>query len=204
VPTTTRDSIVQAADALFYAQGFEHTSFAAIAGAVNISRGNFYYHFRTKDEILAAVIAARLESTRAMLGQWETEAASPAERIALFVRLLTRNQSKIMRHGCPVGSLCTELAKLGHPGQGQANAVLDLFRAWLRRQFEDMGQAAQADALALHLLARSQGIAVVAQSLRDKAFIRQEVALLQAWVASCVPVKASASRSAPRARKSTS
>ena len=38
----TREHIVRAADELFYQQGFDHTSFADIAKAVNISRGNFY------------------------------------------------------------------------------------------------------------------------------------------------------------------
>lgn len=51
-----RDHIVAAADPLFYRQGFEHTSFAAIADAVQISRGNFYYYFKSKDKILDAVI----------------------------------------------------------------------------------------------------------------------------------------------------
>jgi len=44
----TRDEIVQAADQLFYQQGFEHTSFADIAEIVQISRGNFYYHSKPK------------------------------------------------------------------------------------------------------------------------------------------------------------
>ena len=189
----TRDSIVQAADALFYERGFEHTSFADIADAVRISRGNFYYHFKTKDEILTAVIAARMERTRAMLSQWETEGEGPQERIRLFITLLIRNQAKITRHGCPVGTLCTELAKLGHPGQGEANAILDLFRVWLRGQFRQMGRGKEADALALHLLARSQGVAVLAQSLRNKQFVQQEVALMSAWVKSCSPVQPTAS-----------
>ena len=60
----TRDQIVDAADQLFYQQGFEHTSFADIANAVNISRGNFYYHFKTKDDILDAVIDLRLANTQ--------------------------------------------------------------------------------------------------------------------------------------------
>jgi TetR/AcrR family transcriptional repressor of nem operon len=34
---------------------------------VQISRGNLYYHFKSKDEILDAVIGARLASTREML-----------------------------------------------------------------------------------------------------------------------------------------
>ncbi|WP_457280930.1 TetR/AcrR family transcriptional regulator [Polaromonas sp. P5_D5] len=194
--TPTRDSIIQAADTLFYEQGFEHTSFSNIADAVNISRGNFYHHFKTKDEILTAVVAERLARTRAMLAQWEAEGKSAQKRVELFITLLIRNQSKIMRHGCPVGTLCMELAKLKHPGQGDANAVMDIFRVWLRRQFEEMGRSKDADALALHLLARSQGVAVLAQSLRDKDFVRQEVNLMTAWVQSCAkPKKAATGRS---------
>jgi len=192
----TRDSIIQAADTLFYEQGFEHTSFSHIAEAVNISRGNFYHHFKTKDEILTAVVAERLERTRDMLAQWEAEGESAQKRIQLFITLLVRNQSKIMRHGCPVGSLCMELAKLKHPGQDEANAVMDIFRVWLRGQFEEMGRGKDADALALHLLARSQGVAVLAQSLRDKNFVREEVDLMIAWVQSCASPKKPAGKAA--------
>lgn len=198
--TPTRDSIVEAADALFYERGFEHTSFAHIADAVNISRGNFYHHFRTKDDILAAVIAERLERTQAMLAQWEDEGKDAQERIGLFITLLLRNQAEIMRHGCPVGTLCTELAKLAHPGQGGADAVLDLFRVWLRRQFQELGRGQDADALALHLLVRSQGVAVLAQSLRDKNFVRQEVDLMLDWVRSCAPAKKAQSGGSGRPR----
>jgi TetR/AcrR family transcriptional repressor of nem operon len=184
----TRDNIVLAADALFYEQGYEHTSFAAIADAVQISRGNFYHHFKTKDDILEAVIAARQERTREMLAQWEDEGGDPRERIERFIDILVRNQSKIMRHGCPVGTLCMELAKLGHEAQSGANAIMDLFRAWLREQFTQMGCKKEADAHALHLLARSQGVATLAQALRDKAFVQEEVRQMKAWVLSCVPV----------------
>ena len=44
---STRQDIVEKADLLFYQHGFENTSFADIADAVGISRGNFYYHFKT-------------------------------------------------------------------------------------------------------------------------------------------------------------
>ncbi|MEU1231841.1 TetR family transcriptional regulator [Streptomyces sp. NPDC005828] len=39
---TTRAQIVDAANRLFSVKGFEHTSFAAIAETVGISRGTFY------------------------------------------------------------------------------------------------------------------------------------------------------------------
>ena len=84
----TRQHIVEAADQLFYEQGFEHTSFADIAAAVGISRGNFYYHFKTKDDILDAVIDLRLANTRRMLAQWEQQGDSARDRIRCFIHIL--------------------------------------------------------------------------------------------------------------------
>ena len=180
--TDTREQIVEAADRLFYEQGFDHTSFADVAAAVGISRGNFYYHFKTKDEILDAVVAARLDRTRAMLDAWEREGADPADRIRRFVRILIDNRAKIMRHGCPVGTLCNELAKLDHAAKNAAAAIFTAFQDWLAVQFTALGHADEADALALHLLARTQGVATLASAFRHEAFIRREVEEMEAWL----------------------
>jgi TetR/AcrR family transcriptional regulator, transcriptional repressor for nem operon len=182
---STRDQIVEAADGLFYRHGFEHTSFSHIAEAVGISRGNFYHHFRTKDEILDAVIERRLANTRLMLERWQLEGTTPQERIGSFVRLLHGNRADIKRYGCPIGTLCSELAKLDHTAQGEASKVFTLFRTWLRRQFAQLGRR-DADELAMHLLARSQGVATLASAFRDERFIRREVDNLCDWLTSLV------------------
>ena len=178
----TRKQIVDAADRLFYEQGFAATSFADIADEVGLSRGNFYYHFKTKDEILVAVIAHRVANTRAMLDEWQQDIASPAERIVSFVHILIANRTKIMMHGCPVGTLCSELAKLDHAAQGDAAGLFSVFRTWLSRQFAALGRETDADALALHVLMRSQGVATLATAFRDEDFIRREVADMEAWL----------------------
>lgn len=184
---TTREQIVEAADGLFYHQGYGHTSFADIANAVQISRGNFYHHFKTKDEILEAVVQARLADTRAMLQQWEEQSPQPVERIRSFIQMMANNRADIRRYGCPVGTLCTELAKLQHPSKAEATGLFTLFRQWLRKQFALLGRQEDADALAMHLLARSQGVATLANAFNSEAFIRQEVAQMEAWLQSCVP-----------------
>ena len=171
----TREKIVGEADRLFYRQGYERTSFADIASAVRISRGNFYYHFRTKDEILDAVIERRLADTRDMLDQWERDETPPADRVRSFIEILIANRADIMAYGCPVGTLCAELAKLDHIAQGRAGEIFTLFRVWLRRQFELLGLTSGADALAMHMLARSQGVATLASAFLDEDFIRSEV-----------------------------
>jgi len=184
VEITTRDLIVEVADRLFYEQGFEFTSFSNIAEAVKISRGNFYYHFKSKDEILSAVIARRLENTRKMLERWE-ESVSPRERIRSFIHILIANQAKIMLYGCPVGTLCSELAKLNHAALSDANELFALFKDWLQKQFTLLGRKTDADALAMHLLAFSQGVATLANAFRDKRFVEREVERMDAWLDSC-------------------
>ncbi|MEM9472272.1 MAG: TetR/AcrR family transcriptional regulator [Pseudomonadota bacterium] len=180
---TTRDHIVAAANQLFYRQGYEHTSFADIAGEVQISRGNFYYHFKTKDEILDAVIGARMAETQAMLDEWEAESESPADRIRSFIHILIANRTDIKRFGCPVGTLTTELAKLNHPSQAGATELFSLFRAWLSVQFRALGCKKDADRLAMHILARSQGVATLASAFGDEKFIRREVGEMCDWLA---------------------
>lgn len=182
---STREHIVVAADDLFYRQGFEHTSFSDIADAVQISRGNFYYYFKTKDEILDAVINERLANTRMMLDRWEVEGENPEDRIRSFIYILMANRADIKRYGCPVGTLCSELAKLNHASQCEANKLFSLFRTWLRRQFALLGRE-DADDLAMHLLARSQGVATLASAFRDERFIKQEVEKMCDWLRSQV------------------
>jgi TetR/AcrR family transcriptional repressor of nem operon len=182
---TTRDHIVEAADDLFYRQGYEYTSFSDIADAVQISRGNFYYHFKSKDEILDAVINARLANTRKMLEQWEIEGTKPADRIRSFIHILIANRADIKRYGCPVGTLCSELAKQNHGSQAEANKLFTPFLTWLRRQFTLLGREADADQLAMHLLARTQGVATLANAFHDEKFIKQEVKQMCEWLRSC-------------------
>lgn len=180
--STTRALIVQAADELFYQRGFDHTSFADIAQAVKISRGNFYYHYKTKDEILDAVIDARRAKIRAMLAHWDSESETPEQCIRSFIHILIANQALIEQYGCPVGSLCGEMAKLDHPLRGKASELFTEFRDWLRGHFIRLGRDAEADALAMHVLARSQGIAILANTFHDKDFVAYEVRQLEAWL----------------------
>ena len=181
---TTKERIVELADQLYYEKGFGSTSFADIASEVGISRGNFYHHFKTKDEILAAVIEKRMLKTEMMLNNWEKSGTSPADRIKCFINILIMNRMKIKQFGCPVGSLTTELAKLDHPALTDANQVFTLFKTWLSKQFASLGYKKEADSLAMHLLGRSQGIATMASAFHSEEFLYQEVETLNQWLSS--------------------
>lgn len=179
--TTTRQFIVEAADDLFYRQGFENTSFADIAKVVNISRGNFYHHFKTKDDILDAVIRARLDKTQQILADWEQQ-DSPKARIKSYIEILITNWSMIKDYGCPVGTLCTEMTKLSHAAKDDASKVFVLFRQWLKRQFSLLGHTQKADDLAMQVLSWSQGVATLGNAFDDYNYVKREVKTMSDWL----------------------
>lgn len=178
----TRDFIIEAADQLFYQHGFEHTSLSRITEKVKISKGNFYHHFKSKDKILDAVILLRMANTQIMLEKWQVNGEQPFDRIKSFINILLVNQTKIKKYGCPVGTLTSELAKLNHGAQNQANEIFSLFRVWLCKQFMLLGHEDKADDLAMHILARSQGVATLANAFQDQTFINKEVEKMVEWL----------------------
>ncbi len=69
-----RDLIVKHAAASFYERGFDRTTVRDIADRVGITSGSIFYHFESKEELLAWVIREGLKlghetAERALLGQ---------------------------------------------------------------------------------------------------------------------------------------
>ncbi len=174
--------IVAAANRLFYERGYNQTSFSEIAAAADIPRGNFYYHFKSKDEILAAVIASRVAAISAMLENWQQNIPGPRERLNRFIRIMLNDAQDVLRYGCPMGSLTMELAKSQLALQSQAARMFDLFAEWLQRQFVALGKGDASRSLALHLLAETQGVALISNVYKDATFLEREAERLAHWL----------------------
>lgn len=179
----TKDLIIEIADRLFYQGGFEHTSFADIAEEVNISRGNFYHHFKTKDDILSAVISLRVERAKEVTRYWEEQFSNPVDRLKCFFSFFTVNREKIKKYGCPMGTLSNEMAKLSHDFKNDSVKVHEVFKGWLSLQFEklDFDQAIS-DSYAMHLLSQSQGISTIYNAFEDERFVDREIQHIHQWL----------------------
>ncbi len=178
-----RNRIIAAADTLFYEQGYNLTSFSDIAEAAGLPRGNFYYYFRSKEEILAAVIDHRLQHIRVLLNDWNTTWQDPRERLKRFVQMLRNSADELMRLGCPIGSLSSELGKTQRPLQSQARAMLDLFRDWIAEQLAALGMTEpDIETCALHLITVGQGISLVASVYQDRTMLTREATALDDWI----------------------
>lgn len=178
----TRADIIDSAKALFYERGYSGTSFSDIVDAAGVYRGNIYHYFKSKDDILQAVVTQRLDEFRAMLESWDEEYPQPKDRLVRFVRMIADNGSDLVRYGCPIGTLNTELGKKESELKRSARALFDLFCGWLAAQLAALGQGKDADALALHLLGRAQGISVIVHVYEDAKLLKREVEGLEAWI----------------------
>jgi len=179
----TRAGIVECAGRLFYEHGYEGTSFSDIVEASGLFRGNIYHYFKTKDEILRAVIEAHLGVYREMLAIWDEENEKDAKvRLLAFVDMITGRKAELVEFGCPIGSLNTELAKDRRDLQQAASALFDLFRDWLVVCFKQLGKGAESESFALHLLGRAQGVAVISHVYRDAKLLRNETKILRDWI----------------------
>ena len=178
----TRQRIVEAANRLFYHKGYNQTSFSDVVLAAGVPRGNIYYYFRTKDEILEAAIRYRTERIAQMLDGWTGTYRTPIERLHRFIDILSDSAESIMRYGCPMGSLNTELGKDQGESQEQAENLFKVFESWLTDQFAELGYAGRARELALRLMSRGQGISLMAHVHDDPAFLRREKEHLGRWL----------------------
>ena len=61
-PEERKSEILTEAEKLFAAKGYEKTSVNDILLAVNIAKGTFYYHFKSKEEVLDALIEMRIKT----------------------------------------------------------------------------------------------------------------------------------------------
>jgi TetR/AcrR family transcriptional regulator, transcriptional repressor for nem operon len=175
-----RERLVAAAGQTVYQQGIEKTTLADIAAAAGIPVGNVYYYFKTKDDIIQAVVESHLREANALLAGIEDGHDDPRDRLKALFTALAGQLDLIARYGCPHGSLCLELDKRAD-GPGMAAELMRAPIEWMRRQFEAMGRPDARD-LAVHLLARYEGAALLTSTLRDPDLMAREAARAAQWI----------------------
>jgi TetR/AcrR family transcriptional regulator, transcriptional repressor for nem operon len=176
-----RTRLIQAAEKTSYRYGFGNTALADIAKEANVPLGNVYYYFRTKDEIVEAIVALRVSRFRKLLQELD-KADSPKERLCGFVQIKIKNRQVLARSGCPVGTLCSELHKNGGPVAKKSTILLAEALAWMEAQFKVLGKGTDSRGLAVHLLSATQGVSVLAHTFHDSRLIEMEAARLKEWI----------------------
>lgn len=76
-----RQGLLDAAEKLFCQQGYDKTSVQDILDATGLSKGGFYHHFASKDEVMTALCTRRAERAAAFTAEVLRASATPLDRI---------------------------------------------------------------------------------------------------------------------------
>ncbi|GAA0897974.1 TetR/AcrR family transcriptional regulator [Virgisporangium aurantiacum] len=176
-----RARLVAAAADLLHRQGVQATTIAQVADAATVPTGNVYYYFKTKDDLIRAVIDDRTRQVRAMLDSLRAR-RSPAARLTALANQWTEMRELVARYGCPFGTLVTELDRRDDGLDVEAAQPIGIILDWAETQFRDMGRT-DARELAVAFFAGIQGAALLANALRDPAVMAGQVRHLTRWIA---------------------
>jgi TetR/AcrR family transcriptional regulator, transcriptional repressor for nem operon len=177
-----RERLVAAAIKLLHQRGVERTTLADIAQLAEVPAGNVYYYFKTKDDVIAAVVAAHADHVSSALAAISSRFRSPQARLKALVQELAGQSEIVARYGCPLGSLCSELDKrLDAADLGTAKLML-LIIDWAEAQFQELGRGSQSRELAVELLAAYEGSALLANTLRDPEILSAASRRIDRWV----------------------
>jgi AcrR family transcriptional regulator len=176
-----RERLLAAAMELLHRQGVENTTLADIAQRADVPVGNIYYYFKTKDEIVDAVVEAHVRGIEDTLVSFDRRYHTPKGRLKALIRLLATQNKLVAEYGCPHGTLSSELEKQTGGSDHSARRLVEVPIDWAEKQFLSMGQPDARD-LAVRFIAAYHGAAVLTQALREPELLSRESRRLQHWI----------------------
>jgi len=156
----TRKRLVDAATKLFYAEGIGRVSVDAVAEKAGLTKRTLYYHFKSKDDLIAAYLDGRDQPNLEQMAGWFDAAAGGADK---KVEAIFTNLARVARHpkwkGCGFLRTAAELAAMpGHPAVKAGARHKTNFEKWL------------AEALSSHNVGEAKMLAREIVLLMDGAF----------------------------------
>ncbi|MGI9651505.1 TetR family transcriptional regulator [Chryseobacterium sp. RLHN22] len=108
----TRLNILQKAFELIYTNGYQTTSVDEIIATTQVTKGAFYYHFKTKDEMgLAIINELMIPNFKNTFIEPFQNTINPLDAIYnLMYNLLMENEMLKVEYGCPASNFTQEMA----------------------------------------------------------------------------------------------
>lgn len=180
-----RIRLIEAADQLFYTQGFNVTTLANIASLANVPLGNVYYYFQSKEAIVKAVIERRRQKLRDLFAAVQTQTTDPRQRLIAFMQDSLPPLEEAITYGDSLGGLCQELGKDGGEMSAMAASLMDELIQWCVMQFKAVGKGTEeAQNLAFSFISNIQGSRLLALAFKEPAHIQRQTEYLRHWIQS--------------------
>lgn len=192
VGRSTREAILAAAMRLMEVQGYRNTALDDVLRESGVGKGNFYYHFRSKEElgyaILDQLVQAFLERTLSPC--FSSPDSRPTRQIRCFldrIREIQRERNGV--GGCPLGNLVAELSDLHEGFRARLSGVFSAWKDRLTialREAQDHGEVSaecRPEAVAHFLVASIEGALLMTKLSKDLGALEQCVEEIKRYLA---------------------
>ena len=193
--TQTRGRILDGAQRLVLEHGLAATTVDAILAESETSKGAFFHHFPTKNDLARALVERYAESDVAFLDEFmaKAEKASddPALQVVEFIRLFEDAADEMVSQqpSCLYVSYIYEKQLFE---DGTNDVIVGAVLAWRERLAAKIREAAEAhpprvpidaDAIADHVFATFEGAFMLTRAMSDPELMRRQLALVREYVA---------------------
>ena len=193
--TATRDRILDAAQQIVLERGFAATSVDAVLAAAPATKGAFFHHFPSKNDLGRALLERYAAADERMLDDFmaaaEAETDDPADQLVAFVRHFEQAADELAPNqpGCLFVSFIYE-SQLA--GEGDEDVIATSIRHWRARLLDKLEAAALAHppatavdlpSLADQVFTTFEGGFILTRAMRDPSHLRAQLAHLRHYLA---------------------
>lgn len=135
---TAKDAIIQVATQLFYRQGYNATGIQQIIDEAGVSKGTFYTHFKTKDDLGLAYMRSRHIQEMTELKEMLSKIKDPYQKYLQFNEIMREWMVQTRYRGCAFANMAAEVTDLGSPIRKEAKYHYEGFRVIIRDMIDDL------------------------------------------------------------------
>jgi TetR/AcrR family transcriptional repressor of nem operon len=172
---SAREQLLEAATALIMQRGYASTGVDDVCVAAGVSKGSFYHHFKSKEDLALHVLQGQVNQACRVLesGDWH-DVDEPVARAFACVDHVIAHAAELWGRGCLVGVLAMELSGFGAALQSAVLGAFEMLEQTFTPVFAPIAARAGAGGptageLARQLVRVIEGAAVLSRSTGDAA-----------------------------------
>ena len=128
---STSDKILDVAQALIVAGGYNGFSYADISAAIGIRKASIHHHFPTKAELVAVLVDRYRHQAEAGLSALQAQSASPATQLLAYLGFWQSCIRDASHPFCVCAMLASEMPLLPEPVALRVRAHFDYLARWM-------------------------------------------------------------------------
>ena len=176
----TKEYIIEVASRLVHLRGFNHTSIGEILKESGVGKGNFYYYFRSKEELGYAIIAnnSKRFSEEVTGKAFGNDRDAVAQLDDFLDILLDMHRRRNCAGGCRLGNMAIEMSDIH---EGFRKKFQEVFDGWGIQVASALRKAQAGGQLAGHvdLLTLAQFVIASVEGAILLAKVKKDITILE-------------------------